>query len=91
MTSKMSREIEPIVRIRPAIIEGVEVAIEAFAGAARMTIGELSALKQGDIVALDRSIGSDVELRLNGVAIATGELVAVEEMFGVRITAIASE
>ncbi|MBL7358791.1 FliM/FliN family flagellar motor switch protein, partial [Escherichia coli] len=38
---------------------------------------------------LDAQLNTPVELRLNGVAVARGELVAVGEKFGVRLTEIA--
>ena len=76
-------------RINAEVIENVEVAIEAFVGGARMSVGALTALTKGDVVELDSALGRDVELRLNGVVIAHGELVAVDDNFAVRITAIA--
>ena len=77
-------------RINSKLIDSVEVVLEGFLGSARMTIGELTAMKQGAVVELDAALNAPVELRLNGVAVARGELVAVGDNFAVRLTEISS-
>lgn len=76
-------------RVSAKLIESVEVEIEAFLGSARMTVAELTALSPDAVVELDAQLNAPVELRLNGVAVAHGELVAVGEKFAVRLTGIA--
>ncbi|WP_182466670.1 FliM/FliN family flagellar motor switch protein [Sphingomonas gilva] len=71
------------------LIAHVDVQLEAFLGDARMTVAELAALKAESIVRLDAPINGLVELRLNGSIVAHGELVAVDENFGIRITGVA--
>ncbi|WP_341209497.1 FliM/FliN family flagellar motor switch protein [uncultured Sphingomonas sp.] len=71
------------------MIDHVEVELEAFVGAARMTVAELAALAPEAVVALEAPLNRAVELRLNGAAVARGELVAVGDRFGVRLTEIA--
>ena len=75
-------------RIDQDVIAGVEVVLEARLGSAVMSVAELMKLKAGDCVPLDAALNQDVELRLNGVAVARGELVTVETSFGVRIVEI---
>lgn len=75
--------------INPKLIDAVEVALDGFLGSARMTVAELAALKEGSVVALDVPLNGVVELRLNGSAVARGELVAVGDRFAVRLTEIA--
>jgi flagellar motor switch protein FliN/FliY len=70
------------------LIETVDVELEAFLGSAAMTVADLTALSPGAVVALDAQLNSAVELRLNGIAVARGELVAVEDRFGIRLTEI---
>ncbi|WCM27309.1 FliM/FliN family flagellar motor switch protein [Sphingomonas sp. QA11] len=77
-------------KIDTRLLEAVEVSLEGFLGNARITVGDLTALKQGSVVALDAALNSAVELRLNGSAVARGELVAVGDKFAVRLTEIAS-
>jgi flagellar motor switch protein FliN/FliY len=76
-------------RIDQSLIAGVEVTLEARLGSAVMTVAKLMELKAGDCVPLDAQLNSDVEIALNGVTVARGELVAVGDSFGVRITEIA--
>jgi len=76
--------------INPQLIEAVEVQLDSFLGSARMTVAELSALDKGDVITLDATLNTAVELRLNGIAVARGELVAVGDNFAVRLTEIAS-
>jgi len=80
----------PSDRINSKLIDSVEVVLDGFLGSAHMTIGELTAMKQGAVVELDAALNAPVELRLNGVAVARGELVAVGENFAVRLTEISS-
>ncbi|MDQ4087970.1 MAG: FliM/FliN family flagellar motor C-terminal domain-containing protein [Pseudomonadota bacterium] len=74
--------------IRSHLIDSVTVRLEAFLGASRMSVGELSALREGSIVPLDAPLNQAVELRLNGIAVAKGELVSVGEKFAVRLIQI---
>ncbi len=62
----------------------VDVAVEM--GRTRMTVGETLELRQGSIVTLSRMAGEPVDLLVNGVAIARGEVVVIDEQFGLRIT-----
>ena len=64
----------------------VELAVEI--GRTRMTIREALALAPGSIVALDRMAGEPVDLLVNGKRIARGEVVAIDEEFGLRVTEV---
>lgn len=66
----------------------VELAVEI--GRARMTIGEALALGPGSIVTVGRLAGEPVDLLVNGRTIARGEVVAIDEELGLRITEIAA-
>lgn len=83
-------KVAPLPRINPGLIDAVEVVLDGFLGGARMTVAELSTLEKGSIITLDATLNTAVELRLNGVAVARGELVAVGDHFAVRLTEIAS-
>ena len=75
-------------RVSAKIIENVGVELEALLGTARLTVAHLSALQPGDTVPLTTALNEAVELRLGGEIVARGELVAVGEKFGVRLTEI---
>jgi flagellar motor switch protein FliN len=62
----------------------VDVAVEM--GRTRMTVGETLELRQGSIVTLNRMAGEPVDLLVNGTPIARGEVVVIDEQFGLRIT-----
>jgi flagellar motor switch protein FliN len=62
----------------------VELAVEI--GRTRMTIGETLALGPGSIITLNRLAGESVDLLVNGKPIARGEVVVIDEEFGLRVT-----
>jgi flagellar motor switch protein FliN/FliY len=62
----------------------VDVAVEI--GRTRMTVGEMLELHQGSIVTLNRMAGEPVDLLVNGTPIARGEVVVIDEQFGLRVT-----
>lgn len=66
----------------------VELAVEI--GRTRMTIGDALALGIGSVVTVGRLAGDPVDLLVNGRVIARGEVVAIEEELGLRITEIAA-
>src|SRR5271165_1337107 len=64
----------------------MELSVEI--GRASMTVGETLDLRAGSIVTLDRLAGEPVDLLVNGTPIARGEVVVVDEQFGLRVTEI---
>src|SRR5829696_4904447 len=66
----------------------VELAVEI--GRTQMTIRETLALGPGSIVTLDRLAGDPVDLLVNGKPIARGEVVVIDEEFGLRVTEVTS-
>src|SRR5579862_4631465 len=57
-------------------------------GRTRLTVGEALELRQGSIVSLNRMAGEPVDLLVNGTPIARGEVVVIDEQFGLRITEV---
>jgi flagellar motor switch protein FliN/FliY len=64
----------------------MELSVEI--GRTRMTVGEMLQLRAGSIVTLERLAGEPVDLLVNGTPIACGEVVIVDEQFGLRVTEI---
>ncbi len=64
----------------------VELAVEV--GRTKMTIKEALALGPGSIVTLNRLAGEPVDLLVNGKPIARGEVVVIDEEFGLRVTEV---
>jgi flagellar motor switch protein FliN len=67
-------------------LSAVPVDLSVEMGRARMTVGETLELRQGSIITLDRMAGEAVDLLVNGTAIARGEVVVIDEQFGLRVT-----
>ena len=78
----------PLVSLDSAIFRDVKVTLEAKLGEVTLSVEELLALKSGEVVKLDARLNDLVELRLNKGLVARGEIVAVEDQFGVRIVEI---
>jgi flagellar motor switch protein FliN/FliY len=70
------------------LIDHVEIELEVLLGDARLTVSELSRLKPGDVVPIDRKLSEAAEIRVNGRVIARGEIVSVDDKFAVRVTEI---
>jgi flagellar motor switch protein FliN/FliY len=89
MTQKTDQAAAPGGGINRALIDNVEVSLEAWLGEAKLTVADLGALKTGSVVPLQAGLDRAVELRLNGVSVGRGELVAVGDRFGVRLVELA--
>jgi flagellar motor switch protein FliN/FliY len=59
-------------------------------GRTKILVQELLQLTQGSVVALDKLAGEPMEVYVNGKLIGRGEVVVVNEKFGIRITDIIS-
>lgn len=72
------------------VILDVSVTLSMEVGRARIPIRNLLQLNQGSVVELERSAGEPLDIYVNGTLIAHGEVVVVNEKFGVRLTDIIS-
>lgn len=72
------------------MLRDVEMEVTVEIGRTRMTVRELLELSPGQVVELDRAAGSPADLLVNGTLLARGEIVVVDEDFGIRITEIVS-
>ena len=70
------------------MLHGVDMEVTVELGRARMTVRDLLALTPGAVLELDRAAGSPADLLVNGRLIARGEVVVVDEDFGLRVTEI---
>lgn len=67
-------------------LHSVRARLHVCVGEVEMTIGELLAAKEHQVLVLDRTVDEAVDLLLEGKVVARGQLVAVEGSFAVRIT-----
>ena len=71
-----------------ALLHDVEMGVTAELGRRRMTVRDLLSLTPGAVIELDRAAGSPVDVLVNGTLIARGEVVVIDEEFGIRIAEI---
>jgi len=72
------------------LLKDVSLQVTVELGRATMPIGQILELLNGSIVELNKQAGEAVELYVQGKLIARGEVVIIDENFGVRITSIVS-
>lgn len=72
------------------LILDVPLSVTVELGRTKKTIKEILELTNGSIIELDRLAGEPVDIMVNGQYLAKGEVVVIDENFGVRITDIAS-
>ena len=72
------------------VILDIPVTISMEIGSTKINIRNLLQLNQGSVVELDRMAGEPLDVVVNGTLIAHGEVVVVNEKFGIRLTDIIS-
>ena len=72
------------------VILDVSVTLSMEVGRTRVPIRNLLQLNQGSVVELDRAAGEPFDVFVNGTLVAHGEVVVVNEKFGIRITDVVS-
>lgn len=72
------------------VILDVPVTLSLEVGRARLPIRNLLQLNQGSVIELDRLAGEPLDVLVNGTLIAHGEVVVVNEKFGIRLTDVIS-
>ena len=72
------------------VILDVPVTLSMEVGRTRIPIRSLLQLNQGSVVEFDRAAGEALDVFVNGTLVAHGEVVVVNEKFGIRITDVVS-
>ena len=72
-----------------SLVGHVQVALTAQVGTVSLSIDELFALRRGEVVRMNELLEAPLSLLLNGKIVARGELLAVDDHFGVRILELA--
>ncbi len=73
------------------VILDIPVTISMEVGATQIPIRNLLQLNQGSVIELDRLAGEPLDVLVNGRLIAHGEVVMVNEKFGIRLTDVVSQ
>lgn len=71
-----------------AVVGSIPVQLTVRFGSARLSVRELRALTEGSVVRLDRPVDGPVDICVNDLIIARGEIVAIDQDVAVRITEI---
>ncbi len=67
------------------LLHGVEMTVTVELGRTKMLLRELLALQTGSVIELDRAAGSPVDVLINDNLLARGEVVVLDDEYGVRI------
>lgn len=73
------------------LVMGVPLELSVEIGRTRKTVREILELTKGSLVVLDKLAGEQVDLFVNGRCIAKGDVVVVEDNFGIRVTEIVNK
>jgi len=73
------------------VILDVPVTLSLEVGRAQMSVGSLLRLSQGAVVELDRKAGDPLDVLVNGALVARGEIVVVNDKFGIRLTEVVTQ
>ena len=71
------------------LVKDLEAKVEIRLGTASISVGELFSLQQNSVIKLDQMVDQDLDILLKGEVIAKGQLVAVDDHFGIKITNVA--
>lgn len=70
------------------LLRDVPLTVTAELGRAKMVVKDILKLNVGSVIELEKLTGEPVDILVNGKVIARGEVVAIDENFGVRITEV---
>ena len=73
------------------MILGVPLKVSVELGRTKMLVNDLLQLGQGSVIELDKIAGEPMEILINDKLVAMGEVVVVNEKFGVRLTDVVSQ
>lgn len=88
--SDLRDESTPSSDVNLDVVLDIPVSISMEIGRTKISIRNLLQLNQGSVVELDRLAGEPMDVLVNGTLIARGEVVVVNEKFGIRLTDIIS-
>ena len=74
--------------INPDVLQNISVAIKVEVGRTKMKIRDLLRLTQGSVVELERIAGEPLDLLVNDTVVAQGEVVLVNDRYGIRLTRV---
>ncbi len=76
-------------QINAEVLQNISVTLTVEVGRAQIKIRDLMRLTQGSVVELDHIAGEPLDLLVNNTIVAQGEVVLVNERYGIRLTRVA--
>lgn len=76
-------------QINADVLQNISVTLTVEVGRAQIKIRDLMRLTQGSVVELDHIAGEPLDLLVNNTVVAQGEVVLVNERYGIRLTRVA--
>ena len=75
-------------QINPDVLQNIQVTLSVEVGRAMIKIRDLMRLTQGSVVELDHIAGEPLDLLVNKTVVAQGEVVLVNDRYGIRLTRV---
>ncbi len=90
MLDELTDESKPVTDPKLDVIMDIPVTLSMEVGNTDISIRNLLQLSQGSVVELDRVAGEPLDVMVNGTLIAHGEVVVVNDRYGIRLTDVIS-
>jgi len=88
ITNEFSQEAGDKGQIHTDVLQNIPVTLSIEVGRAVIKIRDLMRLTQGSVVELDRIAGEPLNLLVNNTVVAQGEVVLVNDRYGIRLTRV---
>ena len=82
--------VAPVIPKQIDALSSVQMEVTIEVGRTFLPIGQLLQLQPGEIVELDREVGTPLDMYINGTLLAHGEIVVIDDQFGFRVTSVVS-
>lgn len=86
----LEKPVAPAVKASIDLIKDVQLKMKIELGRARLAVQEILALTPGSVVELDKLTGDPLDIRVNDVLVARGEVLVINENFAIRVTEVVS-
>lgn len=86
--STIAEATEPKSTLDADVLQNIPVTLSVEVGRSGLKIRDLMHLTQGSVIELDRAAGEPLDLLVNNTVVAQGEIVLVNERYGIRLTRV---
>jgi len=86
--STIAEAAEPKSTLDSDVLQNIPVTLSVEVGRSSLKIRDLMHLTQGSVIELDRAAGEPLDLLVNNTVVAQGEIVLVNERYGIRLTRV---